>query len=146
MSGRMMSWVRLAQAAICYFILVFGAGVLLGSVRVFWLEPRIEKSLAVLCEAPFLVTAMVLAARWVLRKLAISRDRGSLAIMGLIALLLQQIADISLGVTLRGLTLTDLLRNFLTPQGAIYAVLLVTFAAVPQLINDRSSVSLRRPQ
>lgn len=54
---------RLLSAAALYFGVVFVAGFLLGSVRVLWLEPRMEKALAILCETLFLLLAMVLAAR-----------------------------------------------------------------------------------
>lgn len=59
-----MKWTRIAAASVLYFAGVLGAGMLLGPIRVFWLEPRLGKSIAVLCEMPFLLTAMVLAVRW----------------------------------------------------------------------------------
>ena len=146
MSGRTDSWVRLAAASVGYFALVFGAGFLFGPIRVFWLEPRVGKTFAVLCEAPPLVAVMVLTARWLPRKLAVSRDHGSLATIGLAALVLQQIADVSLGAAVRGLTLTEQLDNFATPQGGVYAVLLLLFAAMPLLMNSRSSSIGHSPQ
>jgi hypothetical protein len=51
--------VRLTAASLLYFAIVFGAGFLLGPVRVFWLEPQLGKSVAVLCEAPFLLVVMI---------------------------------------------------------------------------------------
>ena len=38
---------RLIEATVLYFAIVFGAGFLLGAVRVFWLEPRLGKLIAV---------------------------------------------------------------------------------------------------
>jgi hypothetical protein len=128
---------RLLSAVALYFVVVFVAGFLLGSVRVFWLEPRMEKALAVLCETPFLLLAMVLAARWVTERFRITADRTSLVAIGVGALVLQQIIDLSLGAALRGLTLVEQLQNFETPAGAIYAVLLPLFAAMPLLVNGR---------
>jgi hypothetical protein len=46
-----------------YFLIVFGIGFLLGPVRVFWLEPRLGETMATLCEAPFLLIAIVLVTR-----------------------------------------------------------------------------------
>jgi hypothetical protein len=128
---------RLLSAVALYFVVVFVAGFLLGSVRVFWLEPRMEKALAVLCETPFLLLAMVLAARWVTERFRMTADRTSLVAIGVGALVLQQIIDLSLGAALRGLTLVEQLQNFETPAGAIYAVLLPLFAAMPLLVNGR---------
>jgi hypothetical protein len=70
-----MKWTRIAAASGLYFAVVFGAGMLLGPIRVFWLEPRLGKSIAALCEMPFLLTAMALAARWLPGKAGISGAR-----------------------------------------------------------------------
>jgi hypothetical protein len=35
---------RIAGAAALYVVIVFGAGFLLGSIRVLWLEPRVGRS------------------------------------------------------------------------------------------------------
>jgi len=107
---------RLAAAAVRYFAVVFVASFLLGSIRMFWLEPRMEKALAVLCDTPFLLLAMVLG-----------------------ALVLQQIADLIVGSALRGLTLSQQLQNFETPAGTIYAALLLMFAAMPLLVNCKGN-------
>jgi len=45
-----------ASAALC-FVIVFGAGMLLGPMRVLWLEPRMGPFVAVPCEAPFVLAA-----------------------------------------------------------------------------------------
>jgi hypothetical protein len=104
---------------------------------VFWLEPRLGKSIAVLCEMPFLLTAMVLAVRWLPGLARLSGARGPLAMVGVGALILQQLADFIVGIMLRGLTLSEQLQNFATPAGVIYAVALLLFAAMPVLVNGR---------
>jgi len=65
---------RVALAILLYFGVVFGAGFLLGPIRVVWLEPRLGLIVATACEAPFLLMAMLVAARWVPRVLNIRRD------------------------------------------------------------------------
>jgi hypothetical protein len=45
---------RIAAAAFLYFLAVYAAGFLFGTVRVLLLEPRMGPFAAVLCEAPFL--------------------------------------------------------------------------------------------
>jgi hypothetical protein len=53
--------VKIAAAALLYFLAVFGAGFALGPIRVLWLEPRLGVVAATLCEAPFLLLAMIAA-------------------------------------------------------------------------------------
>jgi hypothetical protein len=126
---------RLATAAALYFALVFGFGFLLGPLRVFWLEPWLGRTAAVLCETPFILVAMILAARWVPGKVGLRADLGSLAAMGVGALVLQQIADFAVGIMLRGMTPSEQLANFTTPAGIIHAAALLAFAAMPALVN-----------
>ncbi len=132
---------RILRAAALYFIIVFSVGFLLGPIRVLWLEPRIGPTLAALCEAPLLLLAMPVAARWVTRKTELPRKVWALAVMGLGALALQQIADFAVGLGLRGMTPRAQLAAFATPAGVIYVVLLLAFAAMPVLVNrDASSL------
>ena len=55
---------RIIAGAVLYFLIVFGVGFVLGPVRVYWLERQLGETMATLCEAPFLLIAIVLAARW----------------------------------------------------------------------------------
>lgn len=126
---------RLAGAAALYCAIVFGVGFLLGPLRVLWLEPRLGKTLAIFCETPFLLAAMVVAARWVPRKVGLRGGPASLAAMGAGALVLQQVADFAVGVALRGMTPGELVANFGTPAGLVYAAALLAFAAMPALVN-----------
>jgi len=127
--------VRIIAAAVLYFLIVFGVGFLLGPIRVFWLEPRLGDTVAVLCEAPFLLIAIVLAARWLPMRLRLKADIKSLAGMGLGALFLQQLADFSVGGFLRGLTPAQQIAHLARPAGLVYVMLLIIFAAMPILAN-----------
>jgi hypothetical protein len=128
---------RLVAATLLYFATVFGAGFLFGAIRVFLLESRLGKAGATLCEAPFLLAVMIFAARASPRWTGLSMGGGSLITMGVAALLLQQGADIAIGTLVRGLTLRAQLRNFATPAGIVYALLLLLFTAMPLLANWR---------
>jgi hypothetical protein len=132
---------RIAIAALLYFAIVFGVGLVLGPIRVLWLEPRLGSTLAVLCETPFLLAAMLGAALWVPRRMRLGSDLAPLALMGIGALALQQAADFALGIGLRGLTPAEQLANFATPAGAVHLLLLVIFAGLPAALNIRR----RRP-
>src|SRR5882724_10136117 len=98
---------RVALAILLYFGVVFGSGFLLGPIRVVWLEPRLGLLVATACEAPFLLMAMLVAARWVPRVLNIRREPKTLILVGIGALVLLQIADFTVGVWLRGVTPTE---------------------------------------
>ena len=125
---------KILSAAACYFAIVFGVGLLVGPIRVIWLEPWFGTTIAVLCELPILVIAMVIAARWVPTRVGLSTDLGSLASMGIIALILQQIADFTVGMSLRAIPATEQLAYLMTPAGLIYGAALLAFAAMPTLV------------
>lgn len=124
----------LAEMAL-YFGIVFCVGFLLGPIRVLWLEPRLGALLAVVLEMPLLLTAMAVAARWSPRKAGMDLGIGPLMAMGVGALALVLAADFSIGTWLRGLTVSQQIRQFSTPAGLLYAASLAAFAAMPLLVN-----------
>ena len=126
---------RIAAAAGLYFLIVFGVGFLLGPVRVLWLEPRLGETAAVLCEAPFLLVAIVFAARWLPKYLRLRTNVPALLGMGLGALFLQQCTEFALAGLLRGITPAEQIAHLSTPAGMIYLALLIAFAAMPVLAN-----------
>jgi len=64
---------------------------------------------------------------------------GTLLLMGAGALTLQQLADFIVGIALRGMSPAGHLDQFTRPEGQIYAVLLVAFAIMPSLRNNKST-------
>ena len=126
---------KIASAAILYCLAVFGAGFVLGPIRVLWLEPRLGVVAATICEAPFLLLAMIAAAYWIPRVTRIGASIGAMLAMGIGALALQQAADFVVGTALRGISATEQLSRLASPEGAIYAALLVLFALMPAIVN-----------
>jgi hypothetical protein len=126
---------RMVLATLLYFAVVFGTGLVLGPVRVLWLEPRLGPAIAELIEAPFLVIAMVGAARWVPKIARTTENLRSSASIGVGALVLLLMADFTVGYSLRGLALPEQLARFATAPGVIYAVLLLLFALMPVLLK-----------
>ena len=124
--------------AVSYFVVVFSVGFLLGPVRVVWLEPRFGKAIAVVCEAPFLLVAMGLAAVWVPKKFGLANS-GELVMVGIAALMLVLLADFTLGVVVRGISWADQIAYVSTAAGRLYLVLLSAFAAMPLLLNGCST-------
>jgi hypothetical protein len=128
---------HIAGAAALYFLIVFGVGFVLGPVRVLWLEPMIGVTAATLCEAPLLLAAMVFAAVLVPKKFGSPTDVGTLLTMGLIALAMLIVADVTVGTAIRGTTWAEQAAYFATPGGLIYLGLLVAFTVMPALLNAR---------
>jgi hypothetical protein len=124
-------------AAVRYFAAVFCVGFLVGPIRVFWLEPWLGKTVAVLCETPVLLVAMVVAARWATARLAPQAGLGARAAVGVVALLLQQIADFAVGTGLRGIPPAEQLAYLATPAGLVYGAALLVFATMPILVDCR---------
>lgn len=59
------------KAGVTYFALVFGAGFVLGALRVPFLVPRLGERLAELIEMPFMLLVIVWAARFITQKFAL---------------------------------------------------------------------------
>ena len=55
---------QILKAGTFYFALVFGAGFLLGTIRVLWVAPRFGTRIAELMEAPIMLVVTILTARW----------------------------------------------------------------------------------
>lgn len=127
------------RAAGIYFALVFLAGLALGPVRVLWLEPWLGPTLAVLCEAPLLIVAMWFAAPAAASWSGLDGGWASRLGVGVIALVLQQVADLAVGFGLRGMTFADQVAYFLSPPGAIYIITLIVFTLMPLLRAPRKA-------
>ncbi len=53
--------VRIVKTALLYFALVFGAGFVLGPIRILWVVPRFGTRMAELMEAPIMLVVSILA-------------------------------------------------------------------------------------
>ncbi len=125
--------------AALYFALVFGAGFVLGTLRVTLLLPRVGERMAELVEAPLMLGAIVLAARWVVAR----SDASPSALLrsGLIAAACVLGADVLVGVGLRGMTLAEVFVDRDPVSGAVYYVLICVFAVLPGLFARRLRLS-----
>ena len=69
-----------------YFLLVFAVGWILGPIRELWVVPHFGRMAAMLSEAVIMLTAMIVAARWVVRRSHVPRTLPATISMGLVAL------------------------------------------------------------
>jgi hypothetical protein len=122
---------RILKAGVLYFSLVFAAGFLLGSIRVPLLEPRLGARAAELLELPVMLLAIVAAARWVLRRLAVPASAAARLAMGGIALALMLAAEFGLVLNLRGMSIEQYLATRDPVSGTAYYLSLCVFALIP---------------
>ncbi len=125
------------KAGLFYFTLVFGAGFVLGSVRVLWLVPRVGARTAELMETPVMLAVVIFAARWVVRRLALPPSLSQRLGMGSVALGLLLVAEFALVLGLRGLTIEEYFANRDPVAGTVYVVMLGVFAIMPLLVARR---------
>jgi len=122
------------KAAVLYFALVFGAGVVLGPIRVLWVVPRVGTRAAELMEMPIMLAVIVVAARWVVRRLAVPPARADRLAMGAAALALVLLMDFTVVLRLRGMSIEDYFAARDPVSGTAYYLLLVLLAAMPSLV------------
>lgn len=130
---------QITKAGVLYFALVFGAGFVLGTIRTLWVVPRLGTRTAELMETPIMLVVTVLAARWVVRRLAMPFALAMRVGMGCLALALMLIAEFGLVLWLRDISINEYLANRDPVSGTVYYVMLGVFAAMPLLVVRTSS-------
>jgi len=122
------------EAGFFYFLLVFGAGFLLGPIRILLLVPRVGTRTAELLEAPLMSLVIIISAKFVIRRCDLVTTLGRVSI-GCIALGLLLVAEFSLVLWLRGMSVGDYLATRDPVSGTVYYVMLLVFAATPMFIR-----------
>ncbi|MBY0437862.1 MAG: VanZ family protein [Burkholderiales bacterium] len=128
---RVPAWMR---AGSVYFALVFGAGFMLGTARVPLLEPVVGEGIAQLLEMPVMAVVILLSAGWLVR-----RDRegvgragwlgaGGMAATGVL------VADLAVGVILRGMTAWQVVAGRDPVAGLAYGTAIIVFALAPTVM------------
>ena len=128
---------RILKAGTLYFALVFGAGFLLGTIRVLWVAPRFGMRTAELMEAPIMLVVTILAARWVARRLSLPPTLAARLGVGFVALSLLLAVECAGVLWLRGLTMSQYLAGRDPVAGTVYIVMLGVFAVMPLLVGRR---------
>ena len=87
---------QILKAGVLYFALVFGAGFVLGPIRILWVVPRFGTRMAELMETPIMFVVVVVAARWIVRRLAVPSTPSCQLGIGCVALSLMLVAEFTL--------------------------------------------------
>ncbi|WP_234413598.1 hypothetical protein [Ideonella sp. A 288] len=125
------------RAGAAYFGLVFGAGFLLGMVRVPLLVPRLGVRTAELLEMPVMAGVIWLAAHFIVRHFALPPRNGVRLATGGVALALTLGAELAVGMLLMGQSFAALLAARDPVSGSVYLALLGVFAVMPRFIHPR---------
>jgi hypothetical protein len=128
---------QILKAGVFYFALVFGAGFVLGPMRILWVVPRFGVRMAELLETPIMLVVTIFAARWIVRRLAVPFTAVSRLGMGLVALSLLLAAEFTLVLWLRGLSISEYLSSRDPVSGTAYYVMVGAFAIMPLLVDRR---------
>jgi hypothetical protein len=126
---------RELRAGLTYFALVFGAGFLLGSIRVTVLVPRLGVRTAELLEMPFMLVVIVAAARLVVRRHLDGLGFASRLGAGFIGLCLLLVAELLLAVGLTGTSIAAYVASRDPVSGPVFLLMLVLFAFMPAMLG-----------
>jgi hypothetical protein len=91
-----------AKAGLSYFLLVFAAGFILGTIRVLLLVPAVGEWAATLIELPVILAIAWFVCGLAIRRYAVSPQVSARFAMGAIALVLLLAAEILLAILLFG--------------------------------------------
>jgi hypothetical protein len=122
---------RAIRAGFVYFLCVFGAGFVLGTVRQLLLVPHFGARTAELIEIPIMLAVVILSSRWVTTRWLYGVAPHLTAIAGFIALVLLLSAEIATGVTLRNMTVFESLFAKDPLTGPLYYVTVGLFTVLP---------------
>lgn len=136
---------RVVHAAVLYFALTFGAGFLLGAIRILVLVPRTGARAAELAEIPVMIGITWLAARWVTQRVSVPPQPGARLGMGILAVALLLLAEFTLVLRLRGLTLADYFATRDPVSGTAYYLAVLLLVLMPLLVNRGSPTAARGP-
>ncbi|MFN3371416.1 MAG: hypothetical protein ACK4Z0_07820 [Sphingomonadaceae bacterium] len=122
-----------ARAGLLYFLLVFGLGFLLGSLRVLLLAPWVGETLAVILELPIMLAAAWFICRALVRRLGVPATAAARLGMGALAFLLLIAAEIALGLALFARAPAEVAAGFRTRAGLLGLAGQILFAIFPWL-------------
>ena len=128
---------QILKAGLLYFAIVFGAGFVLGPIRIFWAVPRFGTRIAELMEASIMLMIVVAPARWVVRGLGVPSIPSRRLGMGCVGLGLLLVGEFTLVLWLRGLSITEYLVSRDPVSGTVYYLMLGVFAIMPLLVARR---------
>jgi hypothetical protein len=124
---------RAIQAGVASFILLFGLGFLLGSLRLLLVQHGFGRTMLVLIELPILLAYAWWVTGWAARRFAVSTAHAVRLVMGGVMFGLLRLSEMLLGAMLMGLSTTAQLAAMATPMGAVELAAQIACAFFPLL-------------
>jgi len=125
---------RWFKPTVLYFALVLSTGFVLGVIRVPFLVPRLGERYAELVEMPFMFVAIVLAARYVVRRFVLPASLPVRLQVGFAALLMSVLAELLLATVLQDRSLAQFIASRDPVSGSVYLGMLLLFALMPAIL------------
>jgi hypothetical protein len=123
------------SAGLLHFLIVFGTGFALGTLRELVLAPSMGRMAALALELPVLVIVTWLSAMIIVRRFALDARRARLA-AGVIAFVLLQTGELAVGVFGFGRSLAATIGALATPAGlatlAVQSIVILFPLMVPR--------------
>lgn len=119
------------KVGILYFAIVFAAGFLLGTFRVFVLLPLIGELAAVALELPIILIISWLVCRRLISRFSVPATASQRLAMGALAFCLLMLAEVGLSVLVFDRSGAEYLAHLLTAPGLLGLAGQVAFALLP---------------
>jgi hypothetical protein len=126
---------RIVRAGALYFALTFAAGFVLGPIRILWAIPRFGERVGELLEMPIMLGVIVLVSRWAVRRFDVPPSVWKRLAVGAMALGLLMVAELTVVIFVRGITVAEYIASRDPVAGAVYLAMLGVFMVMPVLIR-----------
>jgi nitroimidazol reductase NimA-like FMN-containing flavoprotein (pyridoxamine 5'-phosphate oxidase superfamily) len=145
-NARERPWTRILRAALVYFVIVFGAGSVLGPIRTLLLVPRVGERIAELIELPVMLIVILMAAKFIVHRFQLPPHMIYRLGAGVIAFALGIVFEFGLVLKVTGVTLTEYFHTRDPVATAAYYISLVLLALMPLMVgrNVIGSVQKRK--
>jgi nitroimidazol reductase NimA-like FMN-containing flavoprotein (pyridoxamine 5'-phosphate oxidase superfamily) len=139
-------WTRIIKAAVVYFVIVFGAGSVLGLIRTLLVVPRLGDRMAELIELPVMLMIIFLAAKFIVDRFHLPPSLRYRLGAGVLAFAFGVVFEFGVFLKLRGLTLPEYFQTRDPIAIAAYYLALVLLALMPLIQILRMDFGLRMLQ
>ena len=127
------------RAGSVYFAIVFAAGFLLGTLRVFVLVPRLGETAAVLVELPVMLALCWFASRRIVAAFDVGPRASARLAMGGLAFALLMSLEVGLSLLVFRQSLTEFLAHYAAPAGLAGLAAQALFGLIPLLQRGRDA-------
>ncbi|HXZ67629.1 MAG TPA: hypothetical protein VEH07_03480 [Alphaproteobacteria bacterium] len=134
------------KAALAYFALVFACGFALGAIRTLILVPYTGELRAVVLELPLMLLASWVASSWLTARFSLGTALLPRAVMGGLAFVLLQGAELLLGCFMFGRPVTAFLPSFQDAPNLIGLAGQIAFALIPMLQACFNHLRIHSPE